>query len=112
MPDRIDVPPGIGPGWPCHVSVQPPDWLPTLLLTEPATYTLAVFDSGSVEASFFSTPVIWSPRACILIGAASLPMICRLEYDGMTVPTFLFTAVTNGARYSAFSCCCVTFVTP
>ena len=61
----------------------------------------------------FKTPVIMSPRACILIGAESLPTICRLEYDGMTDPTSCFcTASLNGSRKSASSCACVTVVTP
>src|SRR4051794_12056951 len=62
---------------------------------------------------FFSTPVIMSPRACILMGAVSLPTICRLEYDGMTDPTPCFcTACWNGSRNSACSWACVTVVTP
>jgi len=53
---------------------------------------LPVTDDDPLKPNwFFNTPVIMSRRACILIGAVSLPRIRRLEYDGMTEPT---------------SCCC------
>ena len=49
-----------------------------------------------------------SLRACIFTGALSLPRICRLEYDGMTEPTWSAMAVLYGPTYSSLSCLGVT----
>ncbi len=58
------------------------------------------------------TPLIMSARACIFTGPCPSPSTSREEYDGMTVPMPRSTAVRNGARWTASSCCRVTLVTP